>query len=295
MQVTVELNKFELDRLKRNLVNTHKCVGLTTQWLVWDNMRLAMQDAIKYTAPWAAGNKPGITKEQEATGHAAIVYDLVGKKGNKQSSRLGLFGKITGDMDVYMDGNWSENLPNHNLVKLKSGAVYLIDKNFYMPSASKSDMEAIHKKYRLKNGRVSRAGQNDLQIGRWKAKNKYFVRDGVLRSYVSSVKKRVGSLKASWIPALEYFAKKTNGAMRVSAWIANQKREGTFRDNVNQTGNGSAVATSFAHHSQGIRPDMITKIQEMRNKFMRNMGEKRMQQIADIFKAGNVQPKAITA
>jgi len=295
MEYTIQLDRFALNRLRKQLVNTQKCVGLTVQWLVWDNMRLAMLDAIKYTAPWAKGQKPGTGKAQRATGESAIVYDLAGKAKSQPGLRVGLFGKITGDMDVYMEGNWSEDLPNHNLVKLKSGAVYLIDKNFYMPTASLAQMQAIHYANRGKNGRVSTAGQSDLKIGRWKAKNKYFVPEATRTAYIKSVKKRVGSLKASWIPALAHYATKVGGNQKVAAWVKRQAQSGTFSDAVSPNGTGAAVGTSTAHHANGIRRDTIKFIEAQRNKFMQRVSKSRMEQIARQFNAQTVQPQAVTS
>jgi hypothetical protein len=263
MQVTVELNKFELDRLKRNLVNTHKCVGLTTQWLVWDNMRLAMQDAIKFTAPWADG-KPGTGSAQKMGGESAINNDIERIFATDDSKKYILF---------INKGN-----SNRYGREISTGRVFQISQQLFYP-----EIEPLHLRLRTRRGRV-----NPQRRQAWVAADS-------LQKYIKSVQSRVGSLKASWVPALEHFAAKTGGAMRVPAWIARQRREGTFQDGVNQSGNGKVVATSFAHHAQGIRRDMIMGIQRMRNNFMRNMGEKRMQQIADIFNKGNPQPKAITA
>jgi len=263
MQVTVELNKFELDRLRRNLENTHKCVGLTTQWLVWDNMRLAMQDAISRTAPWA-GKKPGTTKAQKEQGQSAVNNDIERIFATKDESKYVFFVNA---------GNNKQFARNKG-----TGLVFEISGELMNP-----EIQPLHLRLRNNRGRVN------------KQNRQAWVQKKPLENYIKSVQVRVGSLKASWVPALEYFARKVGGAMKVPAWILKQNKEGRFEDRVNVSGNGAAVAVSFAHHAQGIREDMITHIQTQRNKFMRNMGEKRMEQIARSFKAGTVQPKAITA
>jgi hypothetical protein len=263
MQVTVELNKFELDRLRRNLENTHKCVGLTTQWLVWDNMRLAMQDAIKYTAPWAAG-KPGTSKAQQLQGQSAVNNDVERIFATKDESKYVFFVNAGNNKQFARDK--------------KSGAVFEISGELMNP-----DIQPLHLRLRNNRGRVN------------KQKRQAWVQAKPLQDYIKTVQSRVGSLKASWVPALEYFASKVGGAMRVPAWIAKQNKEGTFQDRVNASGNGAAVATSVAHHGVGIRRDTIQFIERQRNKFMQGMTQKRMEQIAKSFKAGTVQPKAITA
>jgi len=226
-------------------------------------MRLAMQDAMKATAPWGGG-KSGNGKPQKEQGQSAVNNDIERKFATKDESTYVFFVNAGNNKQFAKDK--------------KTGLVFEIAGELMNP-----EIQPLHFRLRNNKGRVA------------KQKRQAWVEAKPLKDYIKAVQARVGSLKASWVPALEHFAAKTGGAMRVPAWIARQNKEGTFQDRVNPSGNGAAVATSNAHHGQGIRRDSIMFVERQRNKFLGSMTQKRMEQIARSFKAGNVQPKAITA
>ena len=293
-QVSIEFDKVEMARLIDNLDKTADSCGLTVQWLIWDCARVAANNCIKYTAPWAGGQKAGNAKSQRSTGEAAITYDLVGKKGGSEGSRKGLFGFLTAAMTLYEEFNGGGKLPNFNLVKLKSGAVYLVDKNFAMPGASSAELQRIHLAHRTANGRVSTAGQKDRKVGRWKAKHKYFAPESVVRGYVKSVQNRVGKLKAGWLVAARHFAGKTGGKVNSSAWIDRHGDSGTYTDTVKRTGNGAAVLTNTPAHRMAIRPSFEPFINRLTNKYLDSLGiPGRFEKIAARFRAGQSKAEAV--
>jgi hypothetical protein len=68
----------------------------------------------------------------------------------------------------------------------------------YQPKASVSMMKKHHNKYRNKRGRVSRAGREDIQIGRHVFIDKMFVQSGSFNAYMKYLKGRIGMGKAGW-------------------------------------------------------------------------------------------------
>lgn len=281
MQMDVSINKFALNRLKRDLERTYGAVGITTQWLTWDTARLAANDAIKYSAPWAAG-KPGTGTAQLASGKSAIAYDLLGRKGGatRRAKRLGVFD--------FLPDNIQRTFTKDGVVVnvTKDGRIYAKDETLYRPNATLADMKAHHLRYRGRNGRTTTAGAKTRNIGRWKSTAKMMVPKAKMDQYLRYVQSKVGELKASWLPAAQYFALKVGGKVSASAWIKKQgKKLGTYTDSVNATGNGFCSLTNLAPHNEAVRPDMVKFIEAQRNKFIMRVTPKRMEQIAAQFNA----------
>lgn len=260
MEVAVQFNPFELKRLQRQLESTHEATGITVQWLCWDQARLAALDGIKYVAPWAEG-KPGTGNAQRKQGESAVSNDIDRLFARKDDDRFVLFTN---------KGNGKKYVKNK-----EKGIVFEVPDELI-----DVDLKQYHLSKRNNRGRVG------------KQKRQAWVKKDSLTKYIKEVQNRVGSLKASWVPALENFAKKVGSAARVPAWIAKQYKEGSYSDRMKEDGNGVIVITSAAHHGQAIRKDTIAFIQRRRNQSMANYSKKRIQQIADQFNANrtNIQP-----
>lgn len=286
MDIHVQVNRIELNRVIRDLQRSGKAVGLTVQHVIWEIAALCAQDCVKYTPP--RGETPGTWNQQRKMGEKAIVWDLLGRSGGTDGSRSGLFGFYTDEMKIYEEFNGGKGLPNFNLVKLKSGAVYLVDKNLSIPNAGPDQLRGIHLKHRGKNGRVSRAGQHDRKIGRWKAKDKYFGKKAVVQGYVASVTKRVGSLKAGWLRGLFHFSAKAMRQPNVPDWVRNQVWDGDAVDAVAASGSGYVKIENTAHHRGAIRPDMVAFIQDKRQRDANKWIYKRLEKIAARFNGGAV-------
>lgn len=259
MELQVQVNQYTLNNLRRKLEQTHGAIGITTQWLVWDTARLAAKDAVKYSAPWANG-VPGTSKAQLNQGQSAVNNDIERIFATKDDSKYIFFTN---------KGNGKKYAKNK-----KTGLLFEID-----PSLFDSDIKSLHLSKRNVRGRVARQSRQAWVDGK------------KLQDYIKSVQARVGSLKAAWLPAEEYFSRKVNAAVRAPAWIIRQIKSGSFLDAIGTSGNGSAVLINQAPHNSAIRRDMISFIQNQRQKFIRNMSEKRMQQIADQFnRSPSVKP-----
>jgi hypothetical protein len=253
MDVSVQFNPFALARLKRNLEATGKVVGLTTQWLVWDTARLAGNDAIKYTAPWADGT-PGNSAKQKKVGEGAVDGDL--RRIFAKADDRFVFFVNRGDGKRYAKS-------------VETQKVFEVPDELWMP-----DIKTMHMRLRGRNGRVNRQ------------KRQAFVMPAALKKYTASVQSRVGKLKASWLPATNYFAKKVNGKVASSAWINRHAGAGTHADNVRADGNGTAILSSTAPHNNAIRRSVIRFVQDQRDKFLMRVTPKRIEQIAAQFNRG---------
>lgn len=277
--INATIDKTGLKKAIDGLAAMGQAEGLTVQFVCWDVMRAWTLDMMTYTPPWANG-KPGNTLAQRNAGRKAITYDLMGNSGAR-----GILGSIDNKMQAWMD--WNDKLPDQTLIKLKSGAIYLVDRNLYRPGAGFSEIYAHHLKYRNQNGRVTKAGQRDRKIGRWKSVDKFFTEKKTVRDYVKHVQARVGSLKAGWIPALNHWASLSRGSTgRLRGWILEQNREGSSGGMVDKSGNGSIYSLNSAHHSKAIRTSTANFVRDKQEKNMTRFAKYRIQRLCDQFNKG---------
>ena len=279
--IEVQINPFEMRRVIGDLQRSGKAIGLTLQHVIWEVAADSAQMAMKYTAP--RKEKVGTWPQQRAQGEKAVTFDLMGRRGDPSGSRSGLFGFLTDEMKVYQTFNGGKELPNYNLIKLKSGAVYLVDKNFSLAGASIDTLRQIHVKARGKNGRVSTAGRHDRNVGRWKAKHKYFAEQNTVIAYLNREQGSVGKLKARWAAGLRHFAAKTMKKTNIPFWVQRHEAGGGVVDAVNPNGNGFVSIENLAPHRQGIRLDMMLYIQSVRQRDVETFLPKRLERIAARF------------
>ena len=71
MEMVVQFDPIQMRRLQKNLAAMPGATGITEQWLVWDTARLAANDAIKFTAPWAGGRPRNGTAQKQQGESAA--------------------------------------------------------------------------------------------------------------------------------------------------------------------------------------------------------------------------------
>lgn len=86
----------------------------------------------------------------------------------------------------------------------KDGTVYAVENSLIMFDGSKLGQH--HESLRSQTtGRVTRAGDYDRSIGRWKFVNRAVVPGGVKRKFIRDKQKSVGRLKAGWSAGVERF------------------------------------------------------------------------------------------
>ena len=123
--------------------------------------------------------------------------------------------------------------------KSKTGSVYGVEKRFFDFSGDK--IPAHHRRFRTKDGRVTRAGTFTRDIGRWKFVDKVVTKQSILNRYIKEKQKNVGILKAGWVPALTYFAAVSGGVFKAPVFvkkIAKSKQSGGFVDRFGKDGTG---------------------------------------------------------
>ena len=286
--------------------------GLTVRFVCWDVMRSWVIDMIKYTSPWASG-VPGNSLNQRDAGYGAIGKDLLGYKqlfSNRRSQ--GLFRAADGPA-VERTWLWSAaknsssgsvkmvatqtsygRLIGKRGVKFHGGAVLVVDETMWKPQADIQEMQDFHLRYRRKDGRVSSAGSWSKDVGRWKPIGMMFVNQQGITQYIKHVKKRVGSLKAGWIPALFHYASLCRGSIgRLQQWILGQSvKAGGFGGNMDVTGNGFIYADNTAHHSRAIRTSAAELCRDKQGKNLNRFARYRLERLIKQFNSGSI-PKPI--
>ena len=110
----------------------------------------------------------------------------------------------------------------------KSGRVYGMDTEKFIPNASHGDISKWHNAARTKRGRVTTAGSGDLVTGRWRWLNKLATKEATVKSYVKKKLKAVGQAKGGWAAAFMRFG----GKMSMNGWIGKHaSRFGRVRSN----------------------------------------------------------------
>lgn len=276
MEVDVFFDPMSLKALQQKLVTTGKATGITVKWLCMDQMRLSIKDAIKFTAPWADG-VPGTGMAQKKAGEEAVRKDLDRLFARIDKDRYEFWDakeRVMGKRGKYLKR--MQKTGEKMAYNLRTKKTFKIGIDYWQ----RSDLENLHKKYRNSKGRVL------------KQNRQFWVKPAHLRRYTRLVQKRVGTLKASWLNAYDYFASQVGMSSKVTGWIRRNRVYGNYSNSMNDNGRGQLVARSTAPHTGAIRRDMINYITSKRNKFIRKYTERRMQQIADQFNGvrTNVQP-----
>lgn len=189
-------------------------VGITMRQVAYDEMRLALNNAIKFTQP--SGGRKG----QSASA----------SKGKKEG-----YARIEADIRkvfVNLDNREVNNvfrLPGGELgVKMSGGGFYRVpaDKNMGKHSASKYDRERNDQRNR-RTGRVFKLptkAANEQRDGALYV-NRPHAKDSQIKAHIRHARRKVGQMKAGWIPALQHFAQASHGRMVVPAWVGNEPQQ----------------------------------------------------------------------
>ncbi len=169
--------------------------------------KLVVRDAMSLTPPnstksaFVKKGKPAWAVHKKM-GEGAIINDLLGKKSD-HGHQGGVF-RVRKKSTFKKAEKWQEKLGKdmagmqHSFWATKDGRVFGVEHNLYQPDATISTMRHHHKKYRGANGRVSRAGREDLVIGRHVFMDKMFITKGRFNAYMKHLKKRIGRGKGGW-------------------------------------------------------------------------------------------------
>ena len=232
--------EFDMGDTRKRLQQLTRATGITVSDVVNDTMRLACINAIKFTAPSGTDSSRGL------------------KPSASRAKKQG-FDRVEKDIrKVFINADNAELIADWDLVgmgahafRMQRGGVYAVDSDFYLKRYNEGDFRKHHERHRLpKSGRVttarggSESGRNTKNIGRWKFVAHVHARDKHIKRYIRLRQKKVGQLKAGWLPALRVFASRTHGKVVAPAWVKKQDKMGHVQGHVNKRGSGTVVAVN---------------------------------------------------
>jgi hypothetical protein len=186
--------KVDETKLRRKMQQYERIVGKEVRQLVHNSARLCCVQLVKFTQPY--GNKSDAKK----SGEKAITKDVQGGKRStgKGKGRRGIFLPLTPFMKANAEFyGGSENI---RLFVKKDGTVYGTDRRHFLVNASVGTLQAIHKA-KFVNGRMSAAGGDTRDIGRWKFIEQHFASQNVINAFLKVQFRKVGLVKAGWAVA----------------------------------------------------------------------------------------------
>ena len=266
--------KFKLTNLKfEKIMKDYATIRETTiPDAVHMNARLLCVELARRTQPF--GDKKG----GEKVGEKAITRDLLGRGGgSKGKNRAGVFAPLTPFMQEHaLFNNTSDNI---RLFARKDGTVYGTDRAHFMPDASISTMRGIHKS-NFVNGRMSAAGGDTRDIGRWKFINRYFVMPDTLKDYIASQHAKVGIAKSGWAYCATHLKKVVAGDMTkgIPGWVTRHIGDhgnGRVTDNTGNLDHPHVILTNTSKYADAVlRPSeqlmaMSVVAEKMKNQMAR--------------------------
>jgi len=195
MAATVTVN-VDTSRFNAQVQEYYRLNLKGTQDVLKTQARLFLAQALKFTPPK--------TKPQGAN---AIRQDLFGgRKLNKGGDKsLGVFFVMYHETQHQLDYQ-VKSFSSKDVIKLwttKDKKVIGVEKHLYRPHASIAEMYAVHQRSRSRaTGRVSTAGSLDHTRGRWSFIDRMVVGKDSADRYLKHIVKRVGLMKAGWVPAI---------------------------------------------------------------------------------------------
>jgi hypothetical protein len=211
--------------------------------------RLLCVELARRTQPF--GDKSG----GEKIGEKAISRDLLGRGGgSKGKNRAGIFAPLTPFMQEHaLFNNTSENI---RLFARKDGTVYGTDRAHFMPDASTSTLRGIHKS-NFVNGRMSAAGGDTRDIGRWKFINQYFVMPDTLKDYIAMQHAKVGLAKSGWAWCAKQLKNPVKGSATrgIPKWVTRHLGDyglGRVEDNADDQANPRITLTNTSKYADKV-------------------------------------------
>lgn len=238
--------------------------GVPINYLAKDQLRLAVADLVKAPMP-----------PSYAAGRAATRGDI-----NR------VFTAIDKPSIV---ASW--DIKGGRAFRLESGGVFAVDNERLDESGS--GMRERHRRYRSRaTGRVAKGAGKPYKVGNMLYLSKSAVRGDALKSYTEERRKRVGMLRASWLPALVDIAAAIGKTTKVPAWVerAAARYGSASLHSMSARGDGYVSATNSAKHAAAKLASYIPSVMAKRSRDINNgmWREGRAQQIVDDFNRGRI-------
>jgi hypothetical protein len=211
--------------------------------------RLVCVELARRTQPF--GDKSG----GEKVGEKAIARDLMGRgDGIKGKNRAGLFAPLTPRQEVYAEFNDSAEI---YVFRTKDGTVYGVDRAHFLPDAGVSDLRNIHRSNFVK-GKMSAAGGDTHNIGRWKFIIKYFVPKQNLAEFAKLQYAKVGIAKSGWAWCAKQLKTGKGSATRgIPRWVTRHLGDyglGIVQDLADDSANPRIVLTNTCKFADKVCP-----------------------------------------
>ncbi len=213
-----------ISKVENGLEKFSEMFGVPIRYLAMDQLRLAVQDLVKFTPP-----------KNEKEGKNRIGKELWAVFMEVDSP------DILAEWEAVANG---QSFPAR-VFKLKTGAVFAVESTLIEHSGA--GMHDHHQQYRSKaSGRTTSAGTRTRDIGRWRFVNKMAVTRSAMGAYRKRVQSRVGFLKAGWLPAVRALESATGQGITVPGFVKKvwQQRGRVSLDSMTTRGDGFVSATN---------------------------------------------------
>jgi len=280
IEISLDVDTSSIDSALRSYA---KNTGVPVNFIVKDQMRLLLQDMIKFSPP--RKKKPGskidknIGKERVEKDIGKVIVPVGPAKANTLYELFGSKGTVS-EAAVF---------------KTRRGAIYGVDRDLWKPTANRRMIKPHHEKYRRKDGRVTEArggseqGRNTKDVGRWKFVDKLHVRERAFRSYVKHRQKKVGELAAGWIHPLDEVARAVNTKGKAPVWVRKAEGlKGEWKPRMNEDGSGYVEATNPYGYSAEKYMRFLPSLMAKRRKDIVGQLWRRLDRLTDQFNAGKL-------
>jgi len=247
--IDVEFPKISQRQIEKQLDRLAAMSGLTVQQIGYETMRLAGNNAIKYTFPRKKGE-----------GKAAIASD---------ANALFLVQDRSGKVWETADGRgW---------VKLESGAV-IATKGIGGTSTVGNAIEAR----RAMNAQRSRATG---RIAKGPRRTRIFAAKRDVAAAIRHKAKRVGQMKAGWLPGAEYWARLARGVVKAPAWVmAQSRKQGKAVGSISKIGTGEiGIDNDVPYMRGGDKLQMLVIVRNFMNRDIMHGFKKRLPRLVERF------------
>lgn len=130
--------------------------------------------------------------------------------------------------DIQVDWGVRQKCQGKDAIRIyatRSGEVYGVDTDKFMPNASEADLARVHKEHRGKRGRVTTAGSKDIVVGRWRWLNIIVAPFAAVDAYIKKKKLMVGQGKGGWAAGYVAFG----GKLSEKGWVGRHMKSGSVR------------------------------------------------------------------
>jgi len=159
--------------------------------------------------------------------------------------------------DIQVDWGVRQKCQGKDAIRIyadRSGNVYGVDTEKFMPNPSSHDLKSIHDAHRGVRGRVTTAGAKDLVVGRWRWLNIVVAPEKVVDEYIKRKQWMVGQGKGGWVAGFRAFG----GQISAKGGVGRHQDAGSVRGwPPSQPGVINVTITNHSRWASNGDPDRI--------------------------------------